>query len=468
MTIAFVMVSEILILAPSIARFRMDWLEQKLTDAHLALLALEATPDNMVSQELADRLLANAGAYAIRLINPSQVTSTEVQRVLALKMPPKVQATYSLAGTMMAGSLVDALATLGRGGSRTLLVIGAPRQEPEMPIAVVLDEAPLRQAMRDYAARTLEVSLVISLVTAALVFFSLQWLLVGPMRRIIAAMMAFRSDPEDATRILVPSDRADEVGIAQRELSQLQKTVHEALHERARLAALGTAVSKINHDLRNILSTARLISDRLADDPSPEVRRITPSLVAAIDSAVELCTGTLNFVRDGSTPPRPTRLALSSLIDELAAAPIRGPSGVIEIDDRVSATLLIHADRAQLYRCLLNLAHNAAEAGATRLTIDAMISKAMDGRNVAIDVADDGHGISLRARASLFQAFSASGRPGGSGLGLAITREILHAHGGDIVLVATGAEGTRFRLTLPDPTPAAAPARPVRNPVAAG
>jgi len=283
------------------------------------------------------------------------------------------------------------------------------------------------------------------------------------MRKIITAMMAFRTDPEDATRILLPSDRTDELGIAQRELSQLQKTVHGALRERARLAALGTAVSKINHDLRNILSSARLISDRLADDPSPEVRRITPSLVATIDSAVELCTGTLSFVRDGSTPPRPTVFVLSSLIEELAATPIRGAKEPVEVDARVSGTLLVQADRAQLYRCLLNLARNAAEAGATRLTIDAMAGAG----DVSIDVADDGRGITQRARDSLFQAFSASGRPGGTGLGLAITREILRAHGGEIVLVTTGAEGTRFRLSLPAPPPVAKPARLFRSRVSA-
>ena len=82
----------------------------------------------------------------------------------------------------------------------------------------------------------------------------------------------------------------------------MQETVRQALRHNARLAALGTAVTKINHDLRNILSTARLISDGLADSEVPEVKRVTPRLLAAIDRAVALCTRTLSFTREGARP----------------------------------------------------------------------------------------------------------------------------------------------------------------------
>ena len=75
----------------------------------------------------------------------------------------------------------------------------------------------------------------------------------------------------------------------------MQETVRQALRQKERLAALGTAVAKINHDLRNILSTARLVSDGLADSAAPEVRRVTPRLVAAIDRAVALCAPDLDL-----------------------------------------------------------------------------------------------------------------------------------------------------------------------------
>jgi signal transduction histidine kinase len=447
LTILFVMLSEVLIFVPSVARFRLDWLEQKLTDANLALLALEATPDNMVSQELADRLLANAGAYAIRLVNPRKAASPVVQRALVMKMPPKVDATTVLAETTMSEAIIDALTTLARSGSRTLRIVGAPRQEPSMPIHVVLDEVPLRRDMQDYGRRILNLSLVISLVTAALVYFSLQWLLVGPMRRVTAAMIVFREDPEDPGRILAPSKRLDEIGIAERELVQLQESVYHALRQRARLAALGTAVAKINHDLRNILSTARLISDRLADDPSPEVRRVIPSLLAAIDRAIDLCTGTLDFTREGDPPLRLSQFALAELIDDLAAItpPDDGSGTMMQIENRVPASLLIRADRDQLHRILLNLARNAAEAGAKHLLVEAV----RVGGLMTIDIADDGPGLNPRARDNLFIPFAGSGRPGGTGLGLAIARELMRAHGGEVTLVETGAAGSRFQLTIP-------------------
>ncbi len=125
--------------------------------------------------------------------------------------------------------------------------------------------------------------------TAALVYLSLQWLLVRPMRRMTASMTRFREDPEDASRMIVPSGRADEIGLAESELAVMQETVRQALGQRARLAALGTAVTKINHDLRNILSTARLVTDGLTASAAPEVRRLAPRLIDAIDRAVALC-----------------------------------------------------------------------------------------------------------------------------------------------------------------------------------
>src|SRR5579864_3774288 len=71
LTVIFVMVSEVLIFVPSVARFRLNYLQQHLADAHLAILALEATPDNMVSKELARELLAHVGAYGIVLHKPN-------------------------------------------------------------------------------------------------------------------------------------------------------------------------------------------------------------------------------------------------------------------------------------------------------------------------------------------------------------------------------------------------------------
>src|SRR5207244_392978 len=224
-------------------------------------------------------------------------------------------------------------------------------------------EPPLRNELWDFGIRILELALVLSLVTAALVYFSLQWLLVRPMRRITASMVEFREDPEDAARVIAASRRRDEIGVAERELAVLQRTVHQALGQRARLAALGTAVTKINHDLRNILATARLVTDGLTASAAPEVRRVAPRLLDAIDRAIALCTGTLDFSREGTPPLAPSRFLLAPLVDEI------GPGLAVSDDDlaidcAIPPDLAVTADRDQLYRVFTNLARNAVEAGA--------------------------------------------------------------------------------------------------------
>jgi signal transduction histidine kinase len=292
--------------------------------------------------------------------------------------------------------------------------------------------------------RILELSLVLSLITAALVYVSHNWLLVRPMRRITASMMEFRDDPEDASRVIAASGRRDEIGLAERELAVLQKTVQQALGQRARLAALGTAVSKINHDLRNILATARLVTDGLTASAAPEVRRVAPRLLDAIDRAVALCTKTLDFSREGTPPLARSRFLLAPLIDEIGPGLAISEEDLV-IEDAIPPDLAVQADRDQLYRVFMNLARNAVEAGAHRLHFSA----ARDGGTLIIEIADDGPGLPPKARENLFRPFYGSARPGGSGLGLSIARELIRAHGGELTLASSTAAGTVFRLALP-------------------
>lgn len=440
LTVIFVMLSEVLIYVPSVARFRLTYLQQHIADGHLAMLALEATPDNMVSQELANELLAHVGAHGIVLHKPNNTTL-----MIDAETPPQVSATYDLRGAGFFTLIRDAMMTLAEKANYVIRVLDTSPTDPRVVVEVLLDEAPMRREMWGFGIRILELSIVISLITAALVYLSLQWLLVTPLRRLIASMMRFREDPEDASRVTAPSSRADEIGLAQRELASMQETVRQALRHNARLAALGTAVTKVNHDLRNILSTARLISDALAGSEAPEVKRVTPALLSAIDRAVGLCAGTLHYTREGAPPLRRGRFALSGLIEEVAEVVEKG-DGAMRLVNNVPATMMVEVDRDQMFRVILNLARNAFEAGAHRVVITAE----RGGDTTLVTVADDGPGLPPKARDNLFRPFAGSARPGGTGLGLAIAREIMRAHGGDIALSASTAGGTTFRLTLPD------------------
>ena len=441
LTVFFVMVSEVLIFVPSVARFRMTYFENRLAAGHIATMALEASATGELDQDLTDKLLTQVGARGVAVYRRDGT-------VLRLDSanPPQPDIEINLTHPDILLAIRGSFGTLLGHGNRVLRVLGPSTTNGAETVEVLLDEAPLRREMWDFGIRILELSVVISLVTAALVYLSLQWLLVRPMRRITASMMNFREDPEDASRMIAASGRKDEIGVAERELGVLQKTVRQALGQRARLAPLGTAVSKINHDLRNILATARLVTDGLTASAAPEVRRVAPRLLDAIDRAVALCTHTLDFSREGAPPLAPSRFSIASLIEEI------GPGLALSADDltidcTIQPELTVEADRDQLYRVLLNLARNAVEAGAHRMRCTAVRENGI----VAIEITDDGPGLPPKARDNLFRPFFGSARPGGSGLGLAIARELMRAHGGELTLVSSTGIGTVFRLTLPAP-----------------
>lgn len=440
LTILFVMLAEVLIYTPSIARFRMSWLDEKLAAGHLAALAIVAAPEGMVTMDLQDELLRHVGARMIDLRIPGSSTY-----MVGSGPVPEIDRIVDMRERGFITLIADAFETLGWGGQRILKVVGASPRDPAAYIELVLDDAPLKAAMLDYSERILGLSVVISLIAAGLVFVALRRLLVAPLTQLADKMTAFRDDPDDANSIVVPSGRADEIGVAQQQLHDMQTALRAALKQKARLAALGTGVTRINHDLRNILSTASLLSERLAMSGDPEVRRTTPRLLDALDRAVDLCQHTLSYTREGGPPVERSTFPLRELVDLAAAelAPIRDGRTVVE--NRVPAGLTVRADRRQLLRVLVNLGRNAVEAGAGTIVLDA--EEGPDG--VSITVADDGPGLPQRARAHLFQPFAGASRPGGTGLGLAIAREIMVAHRGDLSLVETTGRGTCFRLDLP-------------------
>lgn len=441
-TILFVMVAEVLIYTPSIARFRLSYLEERVGVGHIAALALEATPTHMLSPELEIQLLQYVDAYSVVL----DLRGKARMLVMNRDMPPIVDVNYDLRHVNFMSLVMDAFTTLAQTHNRVLRVVGPSPNDPGILVELVIDEGPMRRAMYDYSWRILSLSIVISLITAVLLYLSLQWMFVRPMRRITECMQHFRMDPEDATNVIVPSQRSDEIGVAQRELARMQTDLRTALHQKDRLADLGTAVTKISHDLRNILATAQLISDRLTDSRDPTVKRSAPTLIASLDRAIALCVNTMRFAKDEQAVPKMTRFPLRALIDDAGAALApQSPAGSEWLND-VADDPMIAADRDQMFRVLINLGRNAYEAGATRVAVTAGPDEA---GNMIIEVADNGPGVAAAARQKLFQAFAGTAKIGGTGLGLAISRDLLRAHGGDIELAETRPGSTRFLLTLP-------------------
>lgn len=446
LTLAFVMLAEVLIFVPSIANFRETWLRDRLASARTAALVLEAAPAEAIPETLIAQLLENVGAHMIAMrIEGSR-------RLLAVSdMPPQFSREVDLRSVGIWDSALDSLETLFSTGDRSIRVVGPAPMGGDF-VEVILNERPLRQAMWRFAANILLLSLVISSISAALVYASLHWLIVRPVKRLAESTRRFGEDAADATRFLKPSGRRDEIGDAEHAFADMQVDLNRQLKQQQHLAAMGLAVAKINHDLRNMLASAQLLSDRLGMVPDPTVQRIAPKLIGALDRAIGFCKATLAFGRAQERPPEPRSLDLIAVTGELRDLLGLAESEDIELVIDVQPGLRATADAEHLMRVLLNLARNSVEAmqqaGASPAQPGRLVIAARrDGESIMVDVSDSGPGIPAERRQRLFKPFSGAAR-GGTGLGLAIAQELIRAQGGSIALVDTG-KGACFRITLP-------------------
>ncbi len=440
LTCLFMLVSEALVIPVLIGNHHLELVKNRIRSAESAVLPFNEAQWHSLPISLRRTLLDRLDADAVML---DQVDYKEFYFVV--DHPPPPGRIISLSAPTLFRNIGEGLNCLLIGNTRTLHVYSPTTIKGAKRIGVILNEAPIRAELIDYAVGIVWMGLIILVLIAVLIFVSIYKTLVAPMRRIIRSMAAFRANPEDAGQILVVSDAAGEIGQAERELSAMQRDLFAYLHQQTRLAALGGAVARIQHDLRNILATAQLTSDRLTASEDPAVKRLAPGLIAAIDRANGLATSTLKYVRSQERVPEPARFALAPLIAE-AVQSLTFTGTVVE--PSTGADLSVCADRDHLFRAILNLTRNAAAALADRQDGVITISVRRVSRVVEIDIADNGKGIPPKVRESLFQPFAMSSS-GGSGLGLAIARELMRGCGGDVVLIATGSEGTSFRISLP-------------------
>ncbi len=445
LTVVFVMLAEVLIFVPSIARFRADYLQLRLEKAQIASLSLLAS-DGMIEPGLEAELLANAQVLNV-VLRRDEIR----QLVLSSPIPSEIAATYDLREGTPFVLIRDAMAQLFDADDRVIRVMGHPVQEAGLLIEVVMRTQPLQAALVDYGLRILVLSALISGVTAMLLFLAVRRLLVVPIARVVRSMTAYAAAPEDARRVIAPTARVAELRSAEDALQSLQTQMTGALKQRERLAQLGGAVAKISHDLRNILTSAQLFADRIEGSADPMVARAAPKLVGSIARAVSLCESTLAFGRAEEPSPRLTRFPLRLVVEDVVAGEGLSETGegIIGLID-MPPGLMIRADAEQLYRVLSNLVRNARqalEAQGGQGTIE--IAGGEDDSDWWIRVGDTGPGLPPRAREHLFEAFQGGARKGGSGLGLAIAAELVRGHGGRLDLISTGPEGTEFMIRLP-------------------
>lgn len=441
LTIVFVMLAEVLIWTPSAARYRKNFMEDYIDRAYLSMLALGNLPNAEANAALEMKLLDQAEARAIIVQTPERKSL-----MLGGDMPPEVNLTVDMRQGSFWGWIMGAFDTLMHFDNRVIRTIGMPPRAPDVVVEVLFDEQILRDSLLDFSVRILNLSIVISLFTATLVYLSLQWLIVRPIRRMTRDMISFRENPEDTGRVAPPSKRGDEIGVARCELHELQKDVQTSLRQKGRLAALGAGMAKINHDLRNTLATAVLVSDRLKLIEDPEVKKVTPRLMRAIDRAIELCSQTLNYASDDSLTIRHSRFDVFGLVDEVRMElEPNNDRPKVTWDIAVDKKSEFWADRRQMNRAIHNLCANAIQAGATELNIELV----RDDTHSHLTIADNGPGLPEKSKENLFKPFAGSSRKGGTGLGLVIVRDVVSAHGGKVELLKTDETGTNFRISIP-------------------
>lgn len=453
LTALFVIVAEILVFVPSLAHFRVNRLQEMINRAELVTLSLGNNAD--VGRALQDRLLDEMSASAIA------VRSGNMKRLVAMteQPPTTIDATIDLGAAQMWIGSAASLETLAAGDGRVIRVLGPPNEQGQT-IDLVMSETPIRHAMVRFSINLLTISAVLLLLVAILTFLVLRHLFLQPLAKMTRSMELFAADPENPERVIRPSARHDEIGDAERRLADLQRDLAGSLAQKKHLADLGVAVSKINHDLRNMLASAQLITDRLSAIPDATVQRFVPKLVATLGRAITYSGAVLDYGKTGEATPERRLISMRRLaedVGELAGA--RDSGDGLAFDDGVSFaidvphTLEIDADPDQLFRVLLNLVRNARQAFEAdtdpSLVKRIEISAERRGTVVTIRVRDTGPGVSARARDKLFRAFQGGMRSGGTGLGLAICAELTKAHGGSIELVENG-PGATFDVTIPD------------------
>jgi signal transduction histidine kinase len=445
--IAVILLVEIVVYLPSVATFRASWLDDRLRVGIVAARVLDAVPDVMaLPRNLTDRLLASAGANAIVYRRAGQSQLIE----LADPITPERVVVADMRQRDLPSLIIGALDGLFAGPGRTLRIIGEGDIDESL-VEILMPERQLRNAMIDYSRSIGLASLGIAAVTAFALYMLVSQLFILPVQRLTNNILRFRKAPENATLILDPTQRGDEIGILERELAAMESELFGMLRQQRHLADLGLAVAKINHDLRNTLTSAQLLSDQVATLDDPKVQRLAPRLVTTLDRAIGFAQSVLDYGREAASVPNPSVAQLKDMVEDAAfeARLVGHPAIALFID--VPETVRVHVDVGQITRVLVNLLKNAREALESRQGVEGRIDVSVieEEARIVVTVSDNGPGLPPRARDNLFVAFEGSARAGGTGLGLAIARELTEANGGSIRLKASGAEGTQFELMLP-------------------
>jgi len=449
MTIGFVMLAELVIFIPSAAMFRQNWLAERAESAGLLTLALTGVPDYEGSEILAKQFMQDTDVLML-------LAKRDGMTELVLGMPPSAEGfeVINIQALSSRPLFRDAFRAFFDDGPGYLRVQANSPVEGQDVLEFIVPKEKLNSAMRNYFERIFYLSLIISLITGFLIYLALSFMIVRPVRKLAIELTDFREDPETRKGKL-PSKRRDELGMLEREFYDMKQSVRASLKQQDRLATLGLAVAKINHDLRNVLTSAQLVSDRMAMDKEERVANMGQRLVRTVDRGIKLCTETLNYTSSQEDPPDFETLRLSTLLGEVAGDTLEsfgsGPRKV-NFKNRVKTDMNVSADPDHTYRIFHNLFRNAGHAMASEkddeVVRELIVEAKKEGDFVKVSVTDTGPGIPEKKQDNLFTAFASASGNGSTGLGLTISKELAKSQGGDLGLEKTDPKGTTFVVSL--------------------
>ena len=463
LTIASVVVTISVFYVTRLSLSRENWLRDRLFAAETAAMVFGADEPAPLPKELTRKILDAVGAKKI-------VLTTPLRQVVLNESDVSPSADYSFDNTdpSMIEGVVAAFRTIFAPRGSTLRAVG-PGPAPGSRVEIVIDETPLIDQMWRVSRTFLSLSLIVSTALTLVLWGALWQLVIRPVRRFTNNIVLFGENPQDLRRVVTPSGRDDEIGRAEAALATMQTALAGELSQRKRLAELGMAVARVNHDLRNMLATAQLISDRLATITDPLAQRLAPQLVATLDRAIEFCQSTLTYGAARERAPIRTAFDLKQLVTEIVEMAEAAGACQIGFAVDIPPDFEIYADRDHVRRVLENLARNAGQALASQSAAAGRapairFAAIRTGDNEAlIEVSDSGPGLPREASAHIFEPFHNTTREGGSGLGLAIAGDLVQRNGGMIQLAPTEPEdfycGARFLITLPAPQSVRKPSR---------
>src|ERR1700734_1692851 len=355
-TIGFVFLAMGLFYVTRLTAHREMWLHGKISGAQTTVDAFGLAGPTPPPQDLSQKILHSVGVKWLAVETPAG----RREFVIAGGPPAGAESIAADEDSYLESMAATFHALFAAPG--TVVKLSAPAQANEPAIEFAFDETTLVQSLKRVSYNFLTISLTIAAVVTCVLWAALWRMVLQPVRRLTSNIIAFGESPQDGSRVIAPSGRGNEIGRAEAALAVMQGSLANELAQGKRLAELGMAVARINHDLRNILSAAQLISDRLATIPDPLAQRLAPRLVATLDRAIQFCQSTLTYGASRELPPSRRRFDLSELVSQVVESGQAEHDAAVDYNIDIPPRFCVHADPDHILRVLENLSRNAAQA----------------------------------------------------------------------------------------------------------